>query len=128
MENENKRNLIFTAVLLLTAAVIYFFIAGRNASSGQPKAQIYYDSKLVKTIILEEGAEQTFSVSQKEAVLFHQYPDGTICFEESDCPDQVCVRSGRLGAVGQSAACLPNHLVLKIVSGPGDGVDAETGP
>ena len=36
--------------------------------------------------------------------------------KQSDCPDQVCVNTGKLYKAGQYAACLPNGFVLKIVS------------
>ncbi len=41
---------------------------------------------------------------------------GRACVSESDCSDQICVRSGWLTATGQSAVCLPYRAVLKIVS------------
>ena len=38
--------------------------------------------------------------------------DGQIAFVKSDCPDQICVRTGFIHRSGQMAACLPNGLVL----------------
>ena len=46
-----------------------------------------------------------------------QVKDGQIAFVKSDCPDQICVRAGFLRRAGQMAACLPNGLVLIILSG-----------
>ena len=48
-------------------------------------------------------------------MVFHLYKDGSIAFEESDCPDRVCIHAGRLKTAGQFAACLPNGIVMKIV-------------
>lgn len=79
------------------------------------KAEIYYGSELVKTVMLNTGTDERFTVPEDEDVVFHLYADGSICFEESDCPDHICINSGRLHTVGQSAACLPNKLILKIV-------------
>lgn len=81
----------------------------------QAKAEIYYDSKLVETVDLNSGEEKIFSIPQDENVVFHLYKDGTVAFEESDCPDKVCIHAGRLRTPGQFAACLPNGIVLKIV-------------
>lgn len=36
--------------------------------------------------------------------------------EASDCPDQICVRTGKLGKVGQTAVCIPFRVVLRIVA------------
>ena len=48
-------------------------------------------------------------------MVFHLYPDGGICFEKSDCSDKICIHAGKLYTVGQSAACLPNGIIIKIV-------------
>ncbi len=64
---------------------------------------------------LGQGIEQWFSIEQNPNVIFHLFEDGSIRFEESDCPRKLCIRSGRLNNPGQFAACLPNGLVLKIV-------------
>jgi hypothetical protein len=87
----------------------------------QVKAEIYYGSELVQTVDLSTGEERRFTVPQNEHVVFHLYNDGSICFESSNCPDQICVHSGRISKVGESAACLPNQLILKIV--PRNGYD-----
>lgn len=35
----------------------------------------------------------------------------------ADCPDQICVNSAHINAHGGSIVCLPNKVILKIVSG-----------
>ncbi|MFR5073321.1 MAG: NusG domain II-containing protein [Bianqueaceae bacterium] len=37
-------------------------------------------------------------------------------FLSSDCPDQVCVRTGFISLAGQTAVCLPHRLVVRIIS------------
>lgn len=114
MKYFKKTDLIIVAVLLFISAMIWFtydyFTADKSA-----KAEIYYYSKLVKTVDLNKGVEETFSISQNKDVVFHLSKDGRIQFEKSNCPDQVCIHAGKLGTVGQYAACLPNGIVLKIV-------------
>ena len=55
--------------------------------------------------------------------------DGTARIEEADCPDALCVRTGRISRQGQSIVCLPHKVVVEIVGGDADdpGVDAVTG-
>lgn len=110
-----RTDLLVVGVLVLLAAggmLAYRLLAGH----GPAEAQIYLGSELVETIPLGTGEERTFSAPGREGVVFHLYSDGSIAFEQSDCPDKVCVRAGRLHLPGQSAACLPNGLILKIVS------------
>ncbi len=79
------------------------------------KAEIYYKSELVTTIDLNTGEDKRFSIPQNEHVIFHLNKNGSINFEESDCPDKVCIRAGMLRTVGKTAACLPNEIILRIV-------------
>ena len=44
----------------------------------------------------------------------------------STCPDQTCVKTGRLTRAGESAVCLPAQVVLRLEGG-GRGSDAVTG-
>ena len=78
-------------------------------------AEIFYESRLVQTVDLGKKEDRIFSIPQNRHVVFHVFEDGSICFKESDCRDKICIRSGRIDTVGQSAACLPNKIVLKIV-------------
>ncbi len=40
--------------------------------------------------------------------------DGAAYVHQADCPDQVCVHTGRLTRSGDSAACLPAGVVLTV--------------
>ena len=111
-----KKNDIIIVLAICLVGIALTITYNLIFSKEPAKAEIYYKSNLVKTIELNKGVEKSFSVSQNKDVVFHLYSDGSICFEKSDCPDKICVKSGKLRIVGQSAACLPNELFLKIVS------------
>jgi len=114
MKFFKKTDVIVIITLLIISATVYMAY-NYLAQGEEAKAEIYLGSKLMKTVNLSTEENSTFSISGKENVVFHLYKDGTIAFEESDCPDQICVHSGKLHIVGQSAACLPNELILKII-------------
>lgn len=122
MKFIRKTDLIIVAVLLAVGVGGWFLYRALFAET-PAVAEIYCGSELVESIPLVKGEDRTFSVPQNEHVVFHLYPDGSICFEESDCPDQVCVRTGRIRLPGESAACLPNEMILKIVSADGSAAD-----
>ena len=67
------------------------------------------------TVDLGKHEERSFAMPQNEHVILHLSKDGSIAFEASDCPDQVCVHAGKIKTAGQFAACLPNGFVVKIV-------------
>ena len=104
--------LIFTLSILIWFGFEFFFFNTKKPT----KVEIYYYSELIKTVDLTKGAEESFSFSQNENVVFQLYSDGGICFKQSDCPDQVCVNTGKLYKAGQYASCLNNCFVLKFVS------------
>ncbi len=114
MEWMKKRDVFIIIGLLILAGVV-FVIYNQFTKNQLAKAEIYYESELVKTISLKHAKDETFTLPQDDHVVFHLFSDGSICFEESDCPDKVCIRSGRLRHVGQTAACLPNKFIIKIV-------------
>lgn len=118
MKFFRKTDLLVMLVILAVAVGSYLVYTG-IVRDRPAKAEIYYYQTLVTTIDLTSAHEETYVLPQNPHVIFHVYADGSICFEESDCPDQICVHAGRLRTIGQSAACLPNGVLLKIV--PADG-------
>jgi hypothetical protein len=114
-----KRTDIIVILLILAVSAISWTIY-KNRNTGRPvKAEIYYYSELVETIDLSTAAEGTFSISPNQDVVFEIDNKGNISFIKSDCPDKICINAGKLHLAGQSAACLPNGIVVRIV--PLDG-------
>ena len=54
---------------------------------------------------------------------------GAASFLSSDCPHQICVRTGKLTKPGEAAVCLPARVSLRIVSSQREtnGYDGITG-
>lgn len=109
-----KTDLIFIAAIL-AAGIAIWYVYGLIYGGRSVKAEIYYNNELVETVSLESGHARTFSIPQKPEIVFQVDDEGYISFIESDCPDKICIKTGKLHTVGQSAACLPNGVVLKIV-------------
>ncbi|MFA6621560.1 MAG: NusG domain II-containing protein [Candidatus Caldatribacteriota bacterium] len=109
----------YDIIIILFILLISFFsyLIYQNQVSNNPlRAEIYHYSELVETVPLDQGIDRIFSVKENENVIFHLFINGNICFEESDCPDKLCIKTGKISKPGQFAACLPNGLLLKIVS------------
>lgn len=110
-----KYDILIILIILIISLV--FWLASRYLISEQnPIAEIYYYNKLVRTVDLGQGIERLFSIAEKPNVVFHLFQDGSICFEKSDCPQKLCVKTGRIHNPGQFAACLPNGIIIKITS------------
>jgi len=106
--------LVIGGVFLAALFVIVLLV--RSHPTESVVCQIFYKNQLAQTVSLDK--DQIFHFSQNPAVVF-QVKDGAIAFVASDCPDKICVKTGFISHPGQMAACLPNHVVIKIV---------ETGP
>lgn len=111
-----RRTDIIIIVTVAAAALLFWILYSNVFGKSGTYAEIYYRTERVKTVDLAQGKEDTFSVEQVPSVVFHLYADGSIAFTESDCPDKVCIKSGRLHLAGQYAACLPNRIYMKIIS------------
>ena len=105
-------------VLLLALGT--FLILGRQGAGSGRRGEIILGGEVVCEIDLDTSPD-------REIELGGEYPctiavrDGEIGFVRSTCPNGDCVRSGMLKAPGDTAACLPDRAVVRVI---GDGVDA----
>lgn len=110
-----KKSDIFIVLSIILVGIVLWIVYNLGFADNPARAEIYYKSELVKTVELDTGVDQKFSIPQNDHVIFRLDKEGNISFEQSDCPDKVCIKSGKLNSVGESAACLPNEIFLKIV-------------
>lgn len=98
--------LLFGGLLLLGVILTAVLFSG----SGSPRAEIWSQGKLVKTVDL--AADQTFTVDTETGSNTIEIKDGTIRVTEADCPDHICVERGACSG-GAPIVCLPNRLVIR---------------
>ncbi|MDO4291675.1 MAG: NusG domain II-containing protein [Eubacteriales bacterium] len=112
-------------VLLIAAAALLFFLPGHFAKP-PVEAVIEQDGKeLMRLSLAQERTERINGVLGENIV---QVADGSVSVTWADCPDQLCVRQGRISSAGQSIVCLPHRLVIYLDDGDGKGgLDAVAG-
>lgn len=108
----NRRDIIVILILLLFAALIYLYAQNFIFKNSQT-AEILYDNTVIETVSLDK--DRTFSLDEFPNIVF-EIKDGSIAFIQSDCPDKVCIHTGFINKTGQTAVCLPNKIILKLVS------------
>ncbi len=114
-KNQNlKKNLIFTAAVLLLAAAIGGYYLWQRAQRPDKVAHLVYGTfeRAQTDIDLREDADYSFQSNGYEIHL--QVRDGTIAFVDSPCPDHVCEQFGQLSEVYDWAACIPAQAMLTI--------------
>ncbi|MGI6081921.1 MAG: Gx transporter family protein [Limnochordia bacterium] len=52
---------------------------------------------------------------------------GRVAVLQSDCPDQICVRTGRIERPNQAVICVPNRVVVRIAGKAETDIDAVSG-
>ena len=119
-----KADLIIIVILLLIA--LGFWGGFQLGFRGQleVRAHIIYQGNLMKIVDLEEEPH-TFSLPEFSYIEFSLNHEG-IAFIKSNCPDQICINTGKIHQAGQFAACLPNEMILIIETDGVNHVDAIT--
>ena len=117
-------DLIVIAILLLIAfsfwGVFQLLLRGHT----EVQAHIIYQGNLMMIVDLDDEPK-TFSISEFPYIEFSLNQEG-IAFIKSNCPDQICVNTGKIHQAGQFAACLPNEMILMIEPDGEDSIDTIT--
>jgi len=108
----NPRDIVFFIALIALVILAFARQNTRNAD-GERFAQVKVGGNVVWTMTLSTPGERVFSYSDPSMQFI--VSDGGAAFVCSDCPDQICVRSGFLSLPGQMAVCVPNRASLLIV-------------
>ena len=117
-----KKDLLLAVPLLLLALALFLF---RDAG-GECTAVIESSGEEIARIELSAVAEPyRMEIPSEHHVVLLVEP-GAISFVESDCPDQVCVRTGRLSSPGETAVCLPAKISVRL-EGTSKSYDGITG-
>lgn len=110
---------VLCAALLLLLAFRLFARPGTTAVVTAPDGE---------TVLRLDRPGTVSFTGRNGIVLLVEVADGRVRVKESGCPDQICVGSGWLSSSGQSAACVPAGIAVRVTAGDGpDGVDAVAG-
>lgn len=111
---------IFAVILLIAILCLIPFI---STQADQLVCEISEDNKVIHRIILNEGYKDTINIETEHGNSVIRIENNSVWFEYSDCPDQVCVHTGKLNRAGQIAVCLPNKVIIKLI-GEQNQIDA----
>ncbi len=71
--------------------------------------------------------DRTVRIEGEEGYNLLVIEGGEVWLREADCPNRLCVKTGKIRYAGQSIVCLPHKLAVRIAGGA-SGLDAVTGP
>ncbi len=70
--------------------------------------------------------DRTVKIEGEEGYNLLVIEGGEAWLSEADCPNLLCVKTGKIRYAGQSIVCLPHHLAVRITGGA-SALDAVTG-
>ena len=106
-----QKNLLFAAVLLLAAVVLFWALRGRKQGEALVAVADFGDG-VTETIPLDKDYDYLYDVG--DYVVHLQVKDGAIAFQDSQCPDHVCEQFGWLDKDGAWAACVPAGVYVVV--------------
>lgn len=111
----SKNDIVFigTITVLLAGILLFFCLFGGEKGA---EAEITVDGVLYGTYSLEEDQKIPIIIDGATTNLLI-ISDGKADMTEADCPDQLCVHQKAIDKNNESIVCLPNKVVVRIISG-----------
>ena len=100
-----KRDIILALVLILLGIVCYGVI--RLGQKKGSQVIIYEDQKEIGRYDLNTDTTKEIQTAKGMNIL--EIKNGM-----ADCPDQVCIRMGKISKTGENIVCLPHKLVIQV--------------
>ena len=110
-----KKKDLFLIGILLAAGImgfVVFKVIQKSASSNEQILKISVDGEMYGEYSLKN--KQEIKIGNTNVCQIEE--DGRVSMIEADCPDHLCVKQGKIKEFGESIVCLPNKVVLEIVT------------
>ncbi len=85
----------------------------------------YRDGRASETYSLSSDREIPIQCGQYSMLILIE--DGKVSVAESNCPDGICIKTGKISKIGETLVCAPAGVSVKIVSTVKEGIDAFIG-
>lgn len=108
-------------IFFVLVAVVSLALLNRGKSEGG-YVEVVVNKETKEIFSFDENKEYT--ISDDNHINKIKIADGKVWITEADCPDKLCIKQGQIDKDGQSIICLPNKVVIKIVSDKNNDVDA----
>ena len=100
--------LIISFVLI---SALFILLSGKKEQGDFVVLEI--DGRVIKTFSLLEDTEYTYNGDYSNTI---SVKNGRVCISDANCPDKTCVNSKSISNPNEVICCLPNKLLLRVVS------------
>ncbi|EOC99832.1 NusG domain II-containing protein [Caldisalinibacter kiritimatiensis] len=119
-----KWDKVLIVFVILVSLLGLYFTKGNIANDKQLYALIKVNGEMYKKIALgPEMNEKTLEVRTKFGYNKLLFGKDRVRVIEADCPDKLDVKQGWISKPGEVIVCLPNRLVIELVSEDTDKED-----
>ncbi|MBQ0084384.1 MAG: NusG domain II-containing protein [Clostridiales bacterium] len=101
---KKKEIIIFAVILCLLTVWVGFSALAKTEGS---KVAVTVDGK---TEIYSLNENQTVKLPRNTVVI----ENGEVFVKNAECPNQICVKTGKISKAGEQIACLPNKVLVEI--------------
>lgn len=115
-----KNDVIFISFLAVFCIAVCVWVYKGGAVEGS-NIKITVDGKEYGTYSLLE--EQTITIGEGETKNIIEIRAGKAYMKEASCPDQLCVDQNEISFDKESIICLPNKVVITVISDVESDVD-----
>lgn len=113
-------------ILGLVCVCLLFFIFRAFNQPHELRVVVEKHGEIVYEQRLSEDADP-FEFTVEDTAVVISVHGTTVAVVSSDCPDQTCVLTGTLQKAGDTAVCLPNQVIVRILGSRPAAVDGITG-
>ena len=107
-----KKNWIYLVLLVLIVLTLFLIFIPKKSGT---KARLTIKGEVIKEFDLNQSEVITENFSSYGADITIEIKNGAIRVLDSDCPDKICVHTGYISNITQTAVCMPNKAVLEII-------------
>ena len=109
--------IVLFCVLMIVSITIYT----RANRSRERVVRITQDGSIILERSLSGFSEPSeFRITTSSGYIVVYLSSEKVYVMDSSCPDKICMHEGELTKIGDGAVCLPNRVVVQIVSGSGE--------
>lgn len=107
---KHKADICLLTCLMIIGMGFGIYTILRGNSGNQILVSV--DGKVIKTFSQDETI--TYTIEGKDGKNILKIDGGKAWLLEADCPDQICVKTGKIMYPGQSIICLPHRVAIEI--------------
>lgn len=109
-----KRDIILLIIIFIAVIAIWFGYRMMNQGEGS-RVRVTVDGEEYGVYSLEKEQEIPIQVDG-EVTNTLIIRDGEADMTEADCPDKLCVNQKSISSAGETIVCLPNKIVVEVIS------------